>query len=78
MFAMLESELATALAAIDAVPSVLTRLLRISLPKWNMPFSRPLGTPMARIRRMYAPSGFSSVREPMRIGLPGRCSCRVT
>lgn len=40
---------ATAKLAIAAVPNVETRLWRAILPNWNMPFSRPLGTPTPKI-----------------------------
>ena len=46
MFASVETEFATALAAMAEVPRVDVRLLTQSLPIWNIPFSSPEGIPM--------------------------------
>ena len=41
-----------ALAVMLAVPKVEMRLKRMSRPKWNIPFSTPLGMAMRKILRM--------------------------
>ena len=46
----LATELAMALAAVAAVPKEVIRLRTSSLPIWNMPFSRPLGMLIPRMR----------------------------
>ena len=48
------------MAAIDAVPNVATILVTASFPIWNIPFSTPLGIPIARIFLIILPSGFNS------------------
>ena len=45
-----------AFAVMLAVPKVEIRLKRMSRPKWNIPFSTPLGTAM---RKMFAITHFS-------------------
>lgn len=48
--------LATALAAMAVVPKVAIKLDTSTLPIWNMPFSKPLGTPMPRMDLMMGQS----------------------
>ena len=63
MFASVETEFATALAAMAEVPKVDVRLLTHSLPIWNMPFSRPDGMPMDKICMMGLRRGRRSAKQ---------------
>jgi len=74
MFKKVVVVLATALAAMAAVPSVEVRLDTDSLPIWNMPFSMPAGMPTRRMRRMRPPSGARARRPSTRRGQAGFCS----
>ena len=69
MFASVETEFATALAAMAEVPKVDVRLLTHSLPIWNMPFSRPDGMPMDKICIMGLRRGRRSAKRCTRRGL---------
>ena len=70
--------LATALAAMAAVPRVLVRLATDSLPIWNIPFSMPAGMPTRRMRRISFTSGRRSARRSTRSAQAGFCSSTIT
>ena len=74
MFSRVVVLLATALAAMAAVPRVLVRLDTDSLPIWNIPFSMALGMPMTRMRRISLRSGRKFWTLSTRSILAGRCS----
>ena len=78
MFKKVEAVLATALAAMAAVPRVEVRLDTDSLPIWNMPFSMPAGMPTRRMRRIRLPLGARAFRPSTRRAQPGRCSSHST
>ena len=78
MLAMPLMVLATALAAMAEVPRVEVKLLTHSLPIWNMPFSKPEGMPMPRMRRIRSPSGFISAIWRMQSGFSICCCCQNT
>ena len=67
--AAVQTLLATALAAMAAVPRVEVRLLTHSLPIWNMPFSKPDGTPMANTFMIGSLRGRRSAKPATRSGL---------
>ena len=74
MFKKVVVVLATALAAMAAVPRVEVRLETDSLPIWNMPFSIPAGMPTRRICWMSRAFGARACRPSTRSGQAGRCS----
>ena len=74
MFAMVDTLPATALAAMAAVPRVEVSELTQSLPIWNMPFSSPEGTPMARMRPTSSRRGSRSAGSDTRSGF-SICCC---
>ena len=78
MFRKVLVVLATALAAMAAVPRVLVRLATDSLPIWNIPFSMPAGMPTRRMRRISPPSGRRADSPVMRSIQPGFWSRKRT
>ena len=78
MFAKVDTEFATALAAMALVPKVEVRLLTQSLPIWNMPFSSPVGMPMPKMRRIVSLCGRSSCQECTRSGLEMLWFCSIS
>ena len=74
MFRKVVVVLATALAAMAAVPRVEVRLETDSLPIWNIPFSMPAGMPTRRMRRISPPFGAIARRLSTRRAQSGFCS----
>ena len=78
MFAKVDTEFATALAAMALVPKVEVRLLTQSLPIWNIPFSSPEGMPMPKMRKIVSLWGRSSCQDCTRSGLDRLWFCTIS